>query len=474
MLKVLELPDDRIPDLLALAHEVRERWCGPEVEVEGIVVAQDRRLPGGLPLLLAVRPVPVARALGVARHPRPGPAARQTRDTGATEFCIVAAVRGPDKRLLSQVRDGIKAIRDGRQRHPDRLLARHAHAGAGRRARRDGRAPLQPQPRDRPLALPERRHHALLGGALGHAEDDPRRPAWRSAAAASSAWGRRWRSARSSPCSSRELEPDEVPLNFLIPNPGTPYENYPVVEGADALRTVGAFRLALPRTILRFAGGRELTFGDLGAKQGMLGGINAIIVGNYLTNLGRPAAAGPRHARRAVDADQGAEPDSVMMTTEYCSFCGKAAGEVDHAFCRQAAVDDRPAAVLLGVRAPDGRPGDPGRLDGALQPSRRDHFMPLTATVVTSREWTRKQRRCASNPCRSRRTSTTTIRATAEGRGEAGPAAGSGGAADDVRVRRCPPRTCGRGSPRRSSRSFRRRTTSPTRSVSRATTGSTR
>jgi biotin synthase len=86
-----------------------------------------------------------------------------------------------------------------------------------------------------------------------------------------------------------ELEPDEVPLNFLIPNPGTPYENYPVVEGVEALRTVGAFRLALPRTILRFAGGRELTFGDLGAKQGMLGGINAIIVGNYLTNLGRPA-----------------------------------------------------------------------------------------------------------------------------------------------------------------------------------------
>jgi len=41
--------------------------------------------------------------------------------------------------------------------------------------------------------------------------------------------------------------------------------------------------------VLRFAGGRELTLGDLGAEQGMLGGVNAIIVGNYLTNLGRPA-----------------------------------------------------------------------------------------------------------------------------------------------------------------------------------------
>ena len=40
--------------------------------------------------------------------------------------------------------------------------------------------------------------------------------------------------------------------------------------------------------ILRFAGGREITLGDL-ARDGMLGGINAVIVGNYLTTLGRPA-----------------------------------------------------------------------------------------------------------------------------------------------------------------------------------------
>ena len=40
-----------------------------------------------------------------------------------------------------------------------------------------------------------------------------------------------------------------MPLNFLIPNPGTPYENYPVVEGPEALRTVGAFRLALDRDV---------------------------------------------------------------------------------------------------------------------------------------------------------------------------------------------------------------------------------
>ena len=83
------------------------------------------------------------------------------------------------------------------------------------------------------------------------------------------------------------LDPHEVPLNFLNPRPGTPFGDMDVMDGRDALRTIAAFRLAMPRTILRYAGGRELTLGDLGTREGLLGGINAVIVGNYLTTLGR-------------------------------------------------------------------------------------------------------------------------------------------------------------------------------------------
>jgi len=83
------------------------------------------------------------------------------------------------------------------------------------------------------------------------------------------------------------IDPHEVPLNFLDPRPGTPFADLEPVSPKDALRTIAAFRLALPRTVLRFAGGRELTLGDLGARQGVLGGINAMIIGNYLTTLGR-------------------------------------------------------------------------------------------------------------------------------------------------------------------------------------------
>jgi biotin synthase len=86
-----------------------------------------------------------------------------------------------------------------------------------------------------------------------------------------------------------ELDPHEVPLNFLNPRPGTPFGDRDPLDAKDALRAVATFRLVLPRTILRFAGGREITLGDLGARDGLLGGINAVIVGNYLTTLGRPA-----------------------------------------------------------------------------------------------------------------------------------------------------------------------------------------
>jgi len=63
----------------------------------------------------------------------------------------------------------------------------------------------------------------------------------------------------------------------------------PLIDAADALKATAMLRLAMPKATLRFGGGRELTLGDLGVEQGLKGGANALIVGNYLTTLGRPA-----------------------------------------------------------------------------------------------------------------------------------------------------------------------------------------
>ena len=87
-----------------------------------------------------------------------------------------------------------------------------------------------------------------------------------------------------------ELEPCEIPLNFLNPRPGTPLEGRPLVPALDAIRTIALFRLLFPSTVLRYAGGRELTLREL-QPMGLFAGVNALIVGNYLTTLGRSPEA---------------------------------------------------------------------------------------------------------------------------------------------------------------------------------------
>lgn len=112
VLRVLQLPDDRLEELLALAHEVRMRWCGPEVEVEGIISLKTGGCPEDCHFCsqsgLFASPVRSA-WLDI---PSLVEVAKQTAKSGATEFCIVAAVRGPDERLLAQVAAGIEAIRN--------------------------------------------------------------------------------------------------------------------------------------------------------------------------------------------------------------------------------------------------------------------------------------------------------------------------------------------------------------------------
>ena len=75
-------------------------------------------------------------------------------------------------------------------------------------------------------------------------------------------------------------------MNFLNPRPGTPLGDRPLVGAWEAIRWIALFRLGLPGVILRYAGGREITLRELQA-MGLTSGINALIVGNYLTTLGR-------------------------------------------------------------------------------------------------------------------------------------------------------------------------------------------
>lgn len=84
----------------------------------------------------------------------------------------------------------------------------------------------------------------------------------------------------------RDLNVDGIPLNVLLPIDGTPLEGRPVMEPADVAKAFAIFRLMNPTKMLKFAAGRETTMKDF---QGllMLGGMNSMITGGYLTTRGR-------------------------------------------------------------------------------------------------------------------------------------------------------------------------------------------
>jgi biotin synthase len=289
ILEVLRSPDEDLPELLQLAHDVRMKWCGPEVEVEGIVSLKTGGCPEDCHFCsqsgLFASPV---RSVWLD-VPSLVEAAKQTAATGATEFCIVAAVRGPDQRLMQQMREGVKAIKAEvdiqvaaslgmlTQEQVDDLVDMGVHRYNHNLETCESYFPNVVTThtfQERWSTLKMVRDSGMevcCGGILGLGESLEQRAEFAAQLA--------------------QLDPHEVPMNFLNPRPGTPLGDQPVVEGKDALRAIAAFRLAMPRTILRFAGGREITLGDLGTRDGLLGGINAVIVGNYLTTLGRPATA---------------------------------------------------------------------------------------------------------------------------------------------------------------------------------------
>jgi len=220
-LQVLRLPDDRLPELLQVAHDVRMKWCGPEVEVEGIISLKTGGCPEDCHFCsqsgLFESPVRTA----WIDIPSLVEAAKQTAKTGATEFCIVAAVRGPDKRLLSQVAAGIEAIRNEvdiqiacslgmlTQEQVDQLAAMGVHRynhnleTAKSHFTNVVTTHTYEERWDTLRMVREAGMEVCCGGILGMGESVEQRAEFATQLAA--------------------LEPDEVPLNFLNPRPGTPF-----------------------------------------------------------------------------------------------------------------------------------------------------------------------------------------------------------------------------------------------------------
>src|SRR6476661_6403644 len=244
VLAVARLPLDELPDLVALAHRVRLAYCGTEVELESLLNAKS----GACPEDCAFCSQSARYSTDIDVYPllqldEVLDAARATRAAGATQFCIVVAVRGPSERMLSRVIEAVDAVHEetglevacslGLLTEPQ--AARLAAAGV-RRYNHNLEAPREVFPSictthtydDRVatarLAI-DAGMELCCGGILGMGETLEQRIDFAFELA--------------------ELEPTEVPINFLMPS-GTPLGEERRITAREALQAIALFRLVLP------------------------------------------------------------------------------------------------------------------------------------------------------------------------------------------------------------------------------------
>lgn len=84
----------------------------------------------------------------------------------------------------------------------------------------------------------------------------------------------------------KKIGADCVPINILNPRRGTPLGDVVPLSPLEIIKYIAIYRLVLPKSTIKIAGGREVNLRDLQAMA-MQAGANGLIIGNYLTTMGR-------------------------------------------------------------------------------------------------------------------------------------------------------------------------------------------
>jgi biotin synthase len=298
LLAVLASSDDDLLDVVAAAGRVRRKFFGRRVKLNYLVNMKSGLCPedcgycsqrlGSTAEILKYSWIEAAEA---ARH------AQCAIGAGAKRVCLVAAGRGPSDRDVERIAGTVAAIKDSAPKVEVCVCLGLLKDGQADRLREAGA---------------DAYNHNLNTSAENYAQicsthtfDD------RTATVAAA------KTAGLSPCSGaifgmgesdedivdvalalRDLQPDSVPVNFLIPFDGTPLGEHWELTPQRCLRILAMFRFAFPNVEVRVAGGREIHLRTLQPLALHLA--NSIFLGDYLTSEGQPG-----HDDRAMIADVG-------------------------------------------------------------------------------------------------------------------------------------------------------------------------
>lgn len=288
-LAVLASGDDELLDVVAAAFRVRRAFFGRRVKLNFLVNVKSGLCPEDC-FYCSQR---VGSAADVLKYSwlKPAEVVDSTGTgvaAGAKRVCLVASGRGPSGRDVDRVSDMIAAVK---QHHPDVEVCACLGLLSDEAATRLRDAGADAYNHNLNTAA------ARYGDICTTHSYDDRVATVRQASAAGL-----------SPCSGlivgmgendddvvdallalRELNPDSVPVNFLIPFDGTPLAGRWTLTPARCLRILALARLIFPDVEVRIAGGREIHLRTL--QPLALHVANSMFLGDYLTSEGQAGGA---------------------------------------------------------------------------------------------------------------------------------------------------------------------------------------
>jgi biotin synthase len=296
-LQVLASPDDELMDVVAAAFRVRLRYFGRRVKLNYLVNIKSGLCPEDC-FYCSQR---LGSAAEVLKYTWLKPdEVRQSAEAGvkagAKRVCLVASGRGPSDKDVARVSDMIAAVKTG---YPDVEIcaclgllsdgqAERLHA-AGTTAYNHNLNTAETNYGDictthsfgdRADTVTKAKQGGLspcsgLIAGMGETDDELVDVAF----------------------ALRELDPDSVPVNFLMPFEGTPLGGQWSLTPQRCLRILAMVRFVCPDAEVRLAGGREIHLRTL--QPLALHIVNSIFLGDYLTSEGQP---GGRDLEMIADA----------------------------------------------------------------------------------------------------------------------------------------------------------------------------
>ncbi|MDR2240492.1 MAG: biotin synthase BioB [Zoogloeaceae bacterium] len=213
-------------------------------------------------------------------------AARAAKEKGATRFCMGAAWRGPKEKDLEQVIEMIRAVKAlGLETCVTLGLLKEGQAEKLKAAGLDyynhnldtapefyGNIVTTHSQADRVDTLRRAREAGIslcCGGIVGMGET------------------RAGRASLLAELANMTPPPESVPVNNLVPMPGTPLADAEPLDPFEFVRTIAAARIVMPASLVRLSAGRQEMSDELQALC-FLAGANSVFYGEKLLTTGNP------------------------------------------------------------------------------------------------------------------------------------------------------------------------------------------